>query len=89
MRTLGRLHLLDPGNTNTLGELAELSLAGGETGLAEEYARKGIALSPADGRLRIVMGEVWRMKGKKDRALAEYRAALADPRWGETARVMR
>lgn len=85
IRILARLNGLDPDNTAILGELAELTLASGETDRAGDYAAKGISLEPSDGRLRIVMGEIWRLKGKKDRALAEYRAALADPQWRDTA----
>ena len=81
IRTLTRMSALDPRNTGLIGELAELYAAEGDTARAEETVRKGLAVSPKDGQLRILMGELYRSKGRNDKALAEYRIALSDPRW--------
>lgn len=88
IRTLDRLFNRDPRNTDLVGELAELLSAEGDSSRAEETVRKGLAASPNDGRLRIIMGELYRVKGRNDMALAEYRIALSDPRWEATARQL-
>jgi tetratricopeptide (TPR) repeat protein len=88
IRTLTRMTTLDPRNTGLIGELAEVLAAEGDTMHAEDTARKGLAISPKDGKFRILMGELYRSKGRNDRALAEYRIALSDPLWEAIARQL-
>ncbi|HEX2998656.1 MAG TPA: tetratricopeptide repeat protein [Armatimonadota bacterium] len=86
IRALERHHRLAPRNSSVLGELAETCIAGGDLPRGEKYVRAGLELTPKDGRLHIILGELYRARGRKDQALAEYRTALSDPRWAETAR---
>jgi len=83
---LERLYRLDPSDSETLGELAENLLADGETARAEQLVKRGLETSPKDGRLHIILGEIHRGRGEAGRAAAEYRIALSDPRWEESAR---
>ncbi len=84
--TLERRHHLAPRDAAIVGELAELLFAEGETMRAEQYARQGVEIAPKDGGLRIILADAHRRRGEIDRARAEYRAALVDPKWAETAK---
>lgn len=43
--------------------------------LAEEALVKGIAFAPYDGRLHVLLGDVYQAEGRKDLALPQYRIA--------------
>jgi len=82
---LERHHGIDHEDTGVIGELAELLLHANEDDRALGYLRTGLALAPADGRLRILMGEYYRNRGEDDRALEEFTKALEDEKWRASA----
>ncbi|MHB9031001.1 MAG: tetratricopeptide repeat protein [Candidatus Latescibacterota bacterium] len=83
---LDRHHRLAPQNAGVAGELAESLLAENESPRAEQVVKRGLEKSPKDGKLHILLGEIFRTRGETGKAKAEYRAAFDDPKWADSAR---
>ena len=45
------------------------------------YVRKGLAIAPDDGRLRIILGEHFRADSQEQKALEQYLLDMNDNRW--------
>jgi tetratricopeptide (TPR) repeat protein len=88
IRALERHHQLAPRDTAVIGELAEICIADGELNRGENSVREGLKLTPKDGRLHIILGELYRARKQRDNALAEYKTALGDPNWAVTAQKL-
>ena len=85
---LERHHTLTPQDGNVIGELAELLFQEGNSERAVSITKKGLELSPQDGKLHILMGEYYYSLGEKENALEEYRRALQDERWKNDAQQL-
>ena len=88
IRALERHHQLAPRDTAVIGELAEICIEDGDYSRGEKYIHDGLKITPKDGRLHIILGELYRARKQRDNALAEYKIALGDPNWTETARKL-
>jgi tetratricopeptide (TPR) repeat protein len=70
-----------PASADTLGELADLRLARGETQAAEALLRRALALAPLEAGLHAALGEArHRQKAFADAEAAYRRALELDPR---------
>lgn len=78
-------HALAPEDIMVIGDLSEMLYGRGEMDKAIGYVRKGLAIAPGDGRLRIILGEHYRADSQEQEALEQYRLAMNDTRWKSSA----
>jgi tetratricopeptide (TPR) repeat protein len=78
-------HALAPEDIVVIGDLSEILYGCGEMDKAIGYVRKGLAIAPDDGRLRIILGEHFRADSQEQKALEQYRLAMNDTRWKSSA----
>ena len=86
--TLERHYKLSPDNTIIIGELSELFYNNDMIVRGVEYVKKGLELSPKDGKLRILMGEYYLSRGMNEEALNEFKIALNDEKWHSSAQQL-
>ncbi len=86
--SLERHHRLSPNNTIIIGELSELLYNNNMVTSGIEYVKKGIELSPEDGKLHILMGEYYMSIGMNEEALNEFKIALDDEKWRSSAQQL-
>ena len=86
--TLERHYKLAPEDTKLLGELCDNLYSAGELDKGLIYVNKGLALNPKEGHFHILLGENYRLKGQKSKALTEYRLALSDEKWKSSAQKL-
>jgi len=75
----------EPENVAVIGDLGELLLRQGKTDEAVALIRRGIALSPGDGKLRVLLGDYYLKQGESDKALEQFKVALKDEKWHDSA----
>ncbi|MFC1693449.1 hypothetical protein ACFL1R_08095 [Candidatus Latescibacterota bacterium] len=88
IRVLERHHKLIPGDSKVIGDLSELLFSVSETNRGAEYVKKGLELSPNDGKLRILLGDYYVSQNETEKALKEYRIALKDEKWRSSAQQL-
>ncbi len=78
-------HTLAPEDVVVIGDLSEILYGRGDMDKAIGYVRRGLAIAPDDGRLRIILGEHYRAGEQEQKALEQYRLAMNDTRWKSSA----
>ncbi len=86
--TLERHHKLSPENTIIIGELSELLYNNDMIARGVEYIKKGLEISPENGKLRILMGEYYLSRGMNEKALNEFKIAFNDDKWHSSAQQL-
>jgi tetratricopeptide (TPR) repeat protein len=73
--------MANPKDVESVAALAELFVAEGELGAAEEWIAKGLVVVPADAHLQVLNGDIMSRKGLEEQAIAAFEIALGDPDW--------
>ena len=74
-----------PNDMETVATLAKFHLSNRELDTAAKWLGHGLAASPDDAHLHLLMGDLLVMKGEEEEALSSFEKARGDARWQDVA----